>query len=169
MLRVNATPVTLPSPVAGFKAKAPADLLPRKEPAMLGESKMVEIATPVSFAGFTQATLDQFGPQLRAAGLEPRQGLSGGGNPQAGNPADLRPGSMISVQLMSGDMSVSAEGTVTAVDGDRIYAFGHRFLEAGSTALPFARAEVLALLPNVSASFKISASQIGRASCRERV
>src|SRR6185436_3291143 len=59
----------------------------------------------------------------------------------------------------SGDMSVSAEGTVTAVEGDRVYAFGHRFLEGGPTALPFARAEVLALLPNLSASFKITGSR----------
>jgi len=66
---------------------------------------------------------------------------------------------MISVQLMAGDMSVSAEGTVTHVEGTRLYAFGHRFLDGGPTALPFARAEVLALMPNVSTSFKISASR----------
>ena len=52
---------------------------------------------------------------------------------------------MISVQLISGDMTVGADGTVTAIDGDKIYAFGHRFLDEGSTDLPFARAEVLAL------------------------
>jgi hypothetical protein len=66
---------------------------------------------------------------------------------------------MISVQLLSGDMSVGADGTVTAIDGDRIYAFGHRFLAEGPTDLPFARAEVLALLPNLSSSFKISAAR----------
>ena len=53
---------------------------------------------------------------------------------------------MISVQLLTGDMSVSADGTVTAIDGEKIYAFGHRFLASGATELPFARAEVLALL-----------------------
>ena len=41
-------------------------------------------------------------------------------------------------------------------EGDHIYAFGHRFLDAGPSDIPFARAEVLALLPNVSSSFKIS-------------
>ena len=63
---------------------------------------------------------------------------------------------MISVQLLTGDMSVSADGTVTAIDGNKMYAFGHRFLSSGTTDFPFARAEVLALLPNVSSSFKIS-------------
>jgi hypothetical protein len=53
-------------------------------------------------------------------------------------------------------MNVNADGTVTAVDGDKLYAFGHRFMATGSTDLPFARAEVLALLPNLANSFKIS-------------
>ena len=48
------------------------------------------------------------------------------------------------MQLISGDMTVGADGTVTAIDGDKIYAFGHRLLDEGSTDLPFARAEVLA-------------------------
>jgi hypothetical protein len=60
------------------------------------------------------------------------------------------------VELLSGDLSIGAEGTVTAVDGKRIYAFGHQFMSVGNTELPFARAEVLTLLPNLSSSFKIS-------------
>jgi hypothetical protein len=132
-------------------------LLPgRLEPA---SGKMLDISTPVSFAGFTRATLDSFAPQLRALGLEPTQGLSAGGpsSPHMGDPSMLKPGSMISVQLMTGDLSIGADGTVTYIDGNRIYAFGHRFLAVGSTALPFTRSEVLALLPVMSASFKISA------------
>ena len=76
-----------------------------------------------------------------------------------GNPADVKPGSMISVQLLSGDFSVGADGTVTYIDGKRIYAFGHRFLDIGATSLPFARSEVLALIPNVNTSFKLSAAR----------
>ena len=119
---------------------------------------MIDIATPISFGGFTRATLDAFAPQLRALGLEPRQSIGTGGkvDPVMGNPADLKPGSMISIQLMAGDYGIGAEGTVTHVDGNRVYAFGHRFLDVGSTALPFARAEVIALLPNVNTSFKLS-------------
>jgi hypothetical protein len=45
------------------------------------------------------------------------------------------------------------------VDGKRIYAFGHRFMSVGETELPFARAEVLTLLPNLAASFKISSAR----------
>jgi hypothetical protein len=122
------------------------------------DTRLTEIATPVSFSGFTAATLDHFAPQLRQLGLDPRQGVSGGGRlPDAlGDPKKIEPGSMISVQLLSGDMNVGADGTVTMIDGNKIYAFGHRLLSAGETELPFARSEVLALLPNLSSSFKIS-------------
>jgi hypothetical protein len=142
-----------------FAAKDLTRLLPgRLEPATR-DAKLLDIATPVSFSGFTRGTLDAFAPQLRAVGLEPTQGLSSGGpsTPRMGDPATLKPGSMISVQLMTGDLSIGADGTVTYIDGNKIYAFGHRFLAVGSTALPFTRSEVLALLPVLSASFKISA------------
>lgn len=123
--------------------------------------RLVEIATPVHFGGFTPATIEHFAPQLRALGLEPRQGVAGGGSPPAamGDRSLLEPGAMITVQLMSGDLSLGADGTVTHIEGDRVYAFGHRFLSIGTTELPFARAEVLTVLPNLASSFKISAAR----------
>ncbi len=155
----NAAPASRPK-----LALAERDLtrgIPRPEPAMAGDARIIDIATPISFGGFTRATLDAFAPQLRALGLEPRQGVSAGSEaePKMGNPADIKPGSMISVQLMAGDMGVGADGTVTYIDGSHIYAFGHRFLDIGATSLPFARAEVIALMPNVNTSFKLSTAR----------
>ena len=123
--------------------------------------RMTPIETPISFSGFSAATLTHFAPQLRSLGLEPRQGLSSGGHlpPGMGPPGQLRPGDMITVQLLSGDMSVGADGTVTAVDGKRVFAFGHQFLAVGGTELPFARAEVITVLPSVQSSFKISSAR----------
>ncbi|MGI8745177.1 MAG: SpoIVB peptidase S55 domain-containing protein [Bryobacteraceae bacterium] len=121
---------------------------------------LVNIATPVSFNGFSTSAMDHFAPQLRQLGLEPRQGVSSGGHipPKMGDPSLLHPGDMITVQLLSGDMSIGADGTVTAIDGKRIFAFGHHFLAVGGTELPFARANVITVLPNLSASFKISSA-----------
>ena len=123
-------------------------------------SSLKEIATPVSFGGFPQATLDRFAPEWRKLGLEPRQGVSAG-RPGASTPSarPIEPGSMISVHLMSGDLSVAAEGTVTAIDGRKLFAFGHRFLALGDAEMPFARAEVIALLPSLNTSFKISSAK----------
>jgi len=141
-------------------SKAPATPPVRKAASSTDSfaSKLVDIATPLSFSGFTAGTLEQFAPRLKTLGLEPRQGVASGGKlpPKLGSPASLRPGDMIAVELLSGDMSIGAEGTVTAVDGKSIYAFGHQFMSVGNTELPFARAEVLALLPNLNSSFKIS-------------
>jgi hypothetical protein len=149
MLRVDPDP----KPAASQRASVPA-----RTKYASGGMHLEEIATPMSFAGFTAAALEHFAPQLRALGMDPRQGVSGGGNPPAklGDPKTLEPGAMISVQLLSGDMNVSADGTITAIDGDHLYAFGHRFLATGPTNMPFARSEVLALLPSLSSSFKIS-------------
>ena len=122
---------------------------------------MTEVATPLSLSGFTSNAVAQFAPQMRKLGLEPRQGISTGGAPEdrMGDPSKLQPGSMISVELMTGDMSVGADGTVTAIDGNKIHAFGHRFLAVGPTDLPFTRSEVITLLANVNTSFKISSGR----------
>jgi hypothetical protein len=136
--------------------------LPRDTRAELhfGDTRLVELSAPLSLSGFTQRAIDQFAPQFRSLGWEPRQGsASGGAGGAMGDPSRIRPGSMISVQLMRGDLAMGADGTVTHVDGTRVYAFGHRFLSAGGTDLPFARSEVLTLLPNLSTSFKLSTAR----------
>ncbi len=137
-----------------------AKALPPPSEFIAGGARLVEIATPISFSGFTQGTVEHFAPQLRALGLQPMQGVAGGGSPvRQARPGAVQPGSMITVQLISGDLAVGADGTVTHVDGSHIYAFGHRFLTIGATEMPFARSEVLTLLPNLSTSFKISAAR----------
>ena len=159
MLEVGAQPAT--------KTGSQRAGLPKREiplaPSMAGvdSASLIEIATPVSFSGFTAETLEHFAPELKKFGLAPRQGVSSGGPlpSKLGNPNQLRPGDMISVNLLSGDYAIGAEGTVTRIDGNRVYAFGHRFMSVGDTELPFARADVLALLPNLEASFKISSPQ----------
>lgn len=120
---------------------------------------LTSISTPIALSGFTPRTLEAFAADFRRLGFEPLQGVS------AGNPSSplytgrVVPGSMISVELLTGDMVISADGTVTYVDGKRVYAFGHRFLETGSTELPFARSDVVALLPALTTSSKLSAAR----------
>ncbi|MEP7365102.1 MAG: SpoIVB peptidase S55 domain-containing protein [Acidobacteriota bacterium] len=161
-----AIPDTPPAPAAVQRAahglSSPSSILPRNTRAEMkfGDTSLVELSAPLSLSGFTQHAIDQFAPQFRALGWEPRQGSSSGGTGGAmGDPARIKAGSMISVQLMRGDLAMGADGTVTHVDGNRIFAFGHRFLSAGGTELPFARSEVLTLLPNLSTSFKVSTAR----------
>ena len=112
---------------------------------------------PVSFSGFTPATLQTLSAPFRNLGFGLLAGVSGG---QAGTvAAAIVPGSMISVGLLTGDMNITADGTVTYVKGDQVYAFGHRFLDIGSVEMPFAHSDVVALIPNLNSSFKLSSPQ----------
>ena len=117
---------------------------------------LAEILTPLSLTGFTPATLQAFASDFRKLGFQPLQGVSGGTPTSQEYSGTVSPGSMISVQLLSGDMNMSADGTVTYVDGKHVYAFGHRFLDTGSTEMPFARAEIVAVVPSLNTSFKVS-------------
>ena len=52
--------------------------------------------------------------------------------------------------------TTSANGTVTYVDGDKVYAFGHPNLTAGPTDVPMSAGYVISLLPNLQNSFKLA-------------
>lgn len=130
------------------------DLASRAIPSFSGG--LTQILTPLAVSGLSPGTLQKFSPIFRKLGFEPEQGVSTGSPSSPDISGTVVPGSMISVQLLSGDMSISADGTVTYVDGKRIYAFGHQFLNAGSTELPFAKSEVITVLPTLNTSFKLS-------------
>lgn len=113
-----------------------------------------EVLTPISFGGFSETTIRHFGPLWRQLGFAAQ--IGGSGNRPGEATAPLAAGDMISVQLLRGDLSSGADGTVTLVDGKKIYAFGHRFLGAGAVDFPFAKAEVITPLANFNTPFKIS-------------
>ena len=121
--------------------------------------QMTPIATPLVFSGITQETLSMFAPQLIANGLLPVS-AAGGSAPitSLGQATEttLTPGKSLSVQLVRGDYSIAASGTVTFRDGDRIYAFGHPFLSLGAADMPMTETSVVTVVPNVNNSFKLS-------------
>ena len=127
-----------------------------------------EILTPLSVSGFSDQTVTTLDASLHRFGLSAQNGVGGAvdkSQEKAGNPSklsnlklgELKPGSMISVGLVTGDWNMTADGTVTYIDGNRVYAFGHRFLNVGSTEMPFALSDVVACIPNTNTSFKLSA------------
>ena len=121
--------------------------------------QMTPIATPVVFGGISQESLAMFAPQLMANGLLPVSGVGGsaGMMPMAkANDKTLLPGASVSVQLVRGDYSIAASGTVTFRDGDRIYAFGHPFLGLGASDMPMSETAVVTVISNLNNSFKLS-------------
>ena len=68
----------------------------------------------------------------------------------------LEPGSAVALTLLDGDSSLTATGTVTWRDGNKIYAFGHPFLTLGEVSFPMAGAEVVASIADQTYPFKLA-------------
>lgn len=64
--------------------------------------------------------------------------------------ATLEPGSALGVAIIYGDFSLGATGTVTAVDGKRILAFGHPFTHSGNVNYFMTDASVIASVSGVT-------------------
>jgi hypothetical protein len=123
-----------------------------------GTPSLMRIQTPLLVSGTSAAALQQFAPFFSAFGFMPVQAGGGGSaaNLAPGSGKKLEPGSSVNVELIRGDISWSANGTVTHVDGNKVYAFGHPNLAAGPTDVPMSSGYVISLLPNVQNSFKLA-------------
>jgi hypothetical protein len=119
------------------------------------------IATPITFSGFSQVTLDNFAPQLLQAGLLPVNAAGGTTamapmkKPEANT---LLGGRSVSMHLARGDYGLAAAGTVTLRDGEKVYAFGHPFLGLGTSDLAMSESHVVTVIPSVNNSFKLAVS-----------
>ncbi len=117
------------------------------------------IATPLTFSGFSQATLNKFAPQLMNVGLLPVAAVGGGSKITPLKKADettLLGGDSVVMQLTRGDYSLSAAGTVTLRDKEKIYAFGHPWLSLGTSNLPMSESHVITVVPSINNSFKLT-------------
>jgi SpoIVB peptidase S55 len=115
------------------------------------------IATPLVMSGFEPDVADLLGSAFRDQGFVPTggsvAGLKGGEQPYEG---PLKPGDAIGVMLVGGDLTLG--GTVTHIDGDRVYAFGHPMYNLGPTEFPMTRAYVYTVLPSLFSSMKLSST-----------
>ena len=115
------------------------------------------IATPLVMSGFDADVADLLGDAFRDQGFIPTgggaAGLHAGEMPFEG---PLKPGDAIGIALVSGDLQLGGTGTVTHIDGDRVYAFGHPFFNLGPTEFPMTRAYVYTVLPSLFSSMKLS-------------
>ena len=117
------------------------------------------IATPLSITGVPTEVIERFAAQFQSFGLMPVAGAASAAKITELVKADgntLKPGSTIVVPLVRGDFSLSAAGTVTHRDGNRIYAFGHPFLSVGVSDFPMNEGEVITVVPNFANSFKLA-------------
>ncbi len=112
------------------------------------------ISVPLVSAGFSSDGLAPLAPTFTNRGWLPTAAPETAPVPEAEHP--LRPGDAVGVSLVSGDFTLGSTGTVTHVDGDRVYAFGHPMYNLGPTEFPMTRADVHVILPSLLQSSKIA-------------
>lgn len=113
------------------------------------------IGVPLVCSGCDAGVLRYYMPIFESSGLEP---TAGGGMTTGPSDLPLLPGTAIGGALATGDMSVVGIGTLTHIDGNRVFAFGHPLLGTGALEMPMTQAEVLITFASSAASFKIANS-----------
>ena len=116
------------------------------------------IATPLTIGGFDASVIDPVVSAFREQGFLPMMAAAGGQEQTATSNQPLRPGDPVGVALVTGDVEFGATGTVTEVDGNRVYAFGHPFYGLGPTQFPMTRAYVHTILPSLFSSSKLAST-----------
>jgi hypothetical protein len=116
------------------------------------------IATPLTIGGFDASVIDPVASAFREQGFLPMMAGAGGQETPAQSNEPLRPGDPVGVALVTGDLEFGATGTVTEVDGNRVYAFGHPFYGLGPTQFPMTRAYVHTILPSLFSSSKLAST-----------
>lgn len=130
----------------------------------VGEGTLLErpAMPPIAISGVSERAFKILRQQFEARGMEvlPRNLIPTGTAARAadvGGKKPLQPGSAVAIQLVRGPVDISAIGTVTALDGDRLYAFGHPFFHKGTVEFLMADAQVYATVPGDEMPFKIAA------------
>jgi hypothetical protein len=150
-----------------------------RNPLAPGDMSFRPMDTPLVMSGFLPEAIRFWQQQTAGTSLEPvaaggslagaaTSGLSSGSAPSSqASPASssspgseavppaLVPGSAVSMQLIRGDLEVSATCTVTWVDPKQLLACGHPVLGAGPVSLPMTTADVVTTLASPLNSFKI--------------
>lgn len=139
--------------VIGEKDKEEAASLPAEEIAAAEKAVAegrTETKADMYAAGFGEAGFSYLRRQLSAMGIDTADfsGLAGNSAGNTDYNACLYPGSPVGVALVYGDFIVGATGTVTAVDGNRILAFGHALWQRGNVNYFLTDASIVGVLPS---------------------
>ncbi|OHD56089.1 MAG: hypothetical protein A2Y33_01435 [Spirochaetes bacterium GWF1_51_8] len=114
-----------------------------------------KIATPIVMSGVTGDAQKIASEFFKEHGFLLCDGMSGGVS-KPDNP-DLQAGDSVAINLVDGDLSIAAIGTVTYVEGKDVYIFGHPFEQFGNLKLPVSKSYVYTVIPSIGLSFKLGA------------
>ena len=122
----------------------------------LGRTEAATDPLTIGISGLAPGALDALGGAFAGSGLSfVAIGAASAGR-AAGNETGIEPGSAVAVELLRGPVGAAAIGTLTHVDGKKLWAFGHPFLDEGAVDLPLSSARVLGTMSSIVNSFKIA-------------
>lgn len=142
-------------------SKKPAEKKPVAEEGVKPAAKKHETQakSALYLAGFGRSGSAYMKEKLSALGFKAGE-MPAFGTPTPGAhvvyDAALAPGSAVGVAVSYGDFSVGATGTVTAVDGKRVLAFGHPFLHKGNVNYFMTEAKVIGTISGPTDGMKIA-------------
>jgi SpoIVB peptidase S55 len=119
---------------------------------------LAPLELPLVFSGFSAAAFEKARSFFGPLGFRAVRAGTGGQTPTSPPPAgpSLREGDAVGVQLVGGDLDISAVGTATYVDGSKVLAFGHPLYNLGPVDYGMTRASVIAVMPSLESSFKLA-------------
>jgi hypothetical protein len=135
---------------------------PASGPQAVGGMPMAQLPVPLVFSGVAPRTFEWARGVFSGLGFSPMMGTRAAADLGGAGAVSFEPGAPIGISLIEGDMDLSATGTITHIDGDRVYAFGHPFFNLGPTQFPMRKAFVHTVFPNLYVSSKL-ASPVGEA------
>jgi len=119
---------------------------------------MTPLRTPLAATGFTRNSLKLLHEHCGSFGMTPMQGGAVPARVAAQEKgALLEPGSPLAISLIRGDFDLSGIGTVTHVEGNRVYGWGHPFMGLGSCEFPLMSGYIITVYPRQTVSFKMGA------------
>jgi hypothetical protein len=132
-------------------------LFPRSSLSSEGQT-FAPLSIPLVFSGFSSNAFEKAKVIFSNLGFNPVRGGPSGQSLQRISSPDLalHAGDPVAVQLIRGDMDMSAVGTVTHVDGNKVFAFGHSLYNLGAVDYIMSKARVITVVPRLSTSFKMA-------------
>ena len=117
---------------------------------------LVPLQTPLAGTGFTPHALGLLRDRVKGYGMLPMQGGATTARiAEEEKNAVLEPGGPLAVAMITGDFDLSGIGTVTHIEGNRIYGWGHPFMGLGGCEFPAMTGYIHTVYPRQTVSFKM--------------
>ena len=113
---------------------------------------LIPLETPLMASGYSGAGIDFLSDKMKDFHMVPYAAASVEADAKA---RPLEAGGAVSATLVTGDLKLGAVGTVTYVDGDHMVAFGHPFLDKGSSQYFMHNSYIFTVIPSANIPFKL--------------